>query len=175
MDATSEAAFLPPGCLPSVVLGPAVLPLVPGLKPGQAEPPGRSPGPGPAVAAHGGARGSGHLAVQHEGLPVGAWYRLRYELFLRVLLAVRKTVSNIPVSMVAVIGRQVRTMSRHCLTGGSLQACSRATARRCCCSFHDYWRRRRAGKRMPRVSKAALSIGLSLPDGHLVRNAAWFP
>jgi hypothetical protein len=39
----------------------------------------------------------------------------------------------------------------------------------------DYWPRRRASQRMPRVSKAALSIGLSLPDGHLVRNAAWFP
>jgi hypothetical protein len=43
MDATSEIGFLPLGCLPSVVLGPAVLLLVPGLKPGLAEPPARSP------------------------------------------------------------------------------------------------------------------------------------
>ena len=57
------------------------------------------------------------------------------QLFLGVLPAVCKTVSNIPVGMVAVIGRQARTMSRHCLAGGSLQACSGATARRWCCSL----------------------------------------
>jgi hypothetical protein len=34
MDATSEVAFRPLGCLPSVVPGPAVLPLVPGLDQG---------------------------------------------------------------------------------------------------------------------------------------------
>ena len=73
MDATSEAAFLPLGCLPSVVLRPAVLLLVPGLKPGLAEPPARSPGLGPAVAAHGGASGLGAPGglLQHKGLPVG--------------------------------------------------------------------------------------------------------
>ena len=102
-------------------------------------------------------------------------FRAEGQPFLKVLPAVRKTVSNIPVSMVAVIGRQARTMSRHCLAGGSLQACSGATAGRCCRSFHDYWPRRRAGQADAPRQQTALSIGLSLPDGHLVRNAAWFP
>src|SRR5438034_994863 len=74
MDATSEAAFLPLGCLASVVLGPAVLLLVPGLKPGLAVPPVRSPGPGPA--AHGGTSGAGHLAMYCKVRGCrSAWYR----------------------------------------------------------------------------------------------------
>jgi hypothetical protein len=32
--------------------------------------------------------------------------------------------------------------------------------------------RARDGARMPGASKAALSIGLSLPDGHLIRDGA---
>ena len=44
------------------------------------------------------------------------------------------------------------------------------------CPSDDYWPGRGEGERMPDASKAAaLSIGLSLPDGHLARNAAWFP
>jgi hypothetical protein len=80
MDATSEAAFLPPGCLPSVVLGPAVLLLVPGLKPGLAEPPAPAPWPWPG----GGRawrrerlRATGGL-LQPPRLPVG-WYRPRHQ------------------------------------------------------------------------------------------------
>jgi hypothetical protein len=36
----------------------------------------------------------------------------------------------------------------------------------------NLWRGRGDGERMPGTGKATLSIGLSLPDGHLVRNAA---
>ena len=49
----------------------------------------------PAYSAH-----RAQLTFRAEGQP-----------FLKVLPAVCKTVSNIPVSMVAVIGRQARTMS----------------------------------------------------------------
>ena len=50
------------------------------------------------------------------------------------------------------------------------------TTRGCFCSSEEYWPGPGEGKRMPDASKAAaLSIGLSLPDGRLVRNAAWFP
>ena len=46
------------------------------------------------------------LGLRAEGQP-----------FFNVPPAVGKTVSNIPVSMVAVIERQARTLSRHCLAG----------------------------------------------------------
>src|ERR1035441_7517302 len=61
-------------------------------------------------AAAGASRSSDQLTFRTEGQP-----------FLNVLVAVCKTVSNIPVSMVAVIERQARTVSRHCLAGGSLR------------------------------------------------------
>ena len=72
----------------------------------------------------------------------------------------------------ASVSKETISRSRHCLAGGRLQACSGATTRRSFYSFDSYWPGRRDGARMPGASKAALSIGLSLPDGHLVRNAA---
>jgi hypothetical protein len=44
-------------------------------------------------------------------------FRAEGQPFRNVLPVVGKTVSNIPVSMVAVIERQARTLSRHCLAG----------------------------------------------------------
>ena len=60
------------------------------------QPPGQ-----PARSAH-----RDQLTFRAEGQP-----------FLNVLPVVGKTVSNIPVSMVAVIEGQPRTLSRHCLAG----------------------------------------------------------
>ena len=113
------------------------------------QPPGQ-----PARSAH-----RDQLTFRAEGQP-----------FLNVLPVVGKTVSNIPVSMVAVIEGS---------PGPCLVTASRAEASGMFRGDNPWLfllirrlARARDGTRVPGASKAALSIGLSLPDGHLVRNAA---
>jgi hypothetical protein len=73
--------------------------------------------------------------------------------------------------MIAILERRART----CLVTVSWVEGFRhvpgATTRRCFCSSDDYRPGRGDGERMPDASKAASSIGLSLPDDHLARNA----
>ena len=69
------------------------------------------------------------------------------------------------------IGREVAIS--YTISRDVAQACSETKTHGCFCSPDDHWPGRGVGERMPGASKAAaLSIGLSLPDGRLVRNAA---
>jgi hypothetical protein len=97
-------------------------------------------------------------------------FRAYGEPFRNVLPAVCKTVSNIPEHDCR-LERRARTCLVTVSGAEGFRHVPGATTRRCFCSSDDYRPGRGDGERMPDASKAALSIGLSLPDDHLARNA----
>jgi hypothetical protein len=80
-------------------------------------------------------------------------FRAEGQPFLKVLPAVCKTVSNIPVSMVALIGRQARTMSRHCLVAEAFRHVPGPQPVAVAAHFMTTGPGDGPGKRMPRVNK----------------------